>query len=107
MALHMACPVQRSDAARLDLRSRSVSPRSCPDAPPFCPMQGLSRTPQIRPINGQAADPNVLVSGLCVCKETRETPVLGGGGPICALAPTDSATVPVRAVLWLDDEHAI
>jgi len=34
------------------------------------------------------------------------TRTLGGGGPIYALAPTDTATVPVHAVLWLDDESA-
>jgi hypothetical protein len=28
----------------------------------------------------------------------------GGGGLILALATTESATVPISAVLWLDDE---
>jgi hypothetical protein len=51
MALHRACPVHASDTACLDARTRSVSPRSCPGAPPFCPMQELSRTPQTRPTN--------------------------------------------------------
>ena len=48
------------------------------------------------------------------CSRKQESPpdwegsdlVLGGGGPIYALAPTDTATVPVRAVLWLNDESA-
>ena len=30
----------------------------------------------------------------------------GGLGPIVALAPTGTETVPVRSVLWLDDESA-
>jgi hypothetical protein len=47
MALRRACPVQRSDAAHLDARTRSVSPRPCPGAPPFCPTQELSRTPAV------------------------------------------------------------
>jgi hypothetical protein len=32
--------------------------------------------------------------------------LLGGGGPIYAIATTESVTVPVDAVLWLDDESA-
>ena len=51
MALHRACPVQRSNAASLDARTRSVWGRPCPGASPSCPMQELSRTPQTRPIN--------------------------------------------------------
>ena len=51
MALYRACPVQLSHGAHLDARTRSVSALPCPGAPPFCPMQELSRTPQTRPIN--------------------------------------------------------
>ncbi len=51
MALHRARPGQRSNTACLEARNRSVSPRPCPGAPPFCPTQELSRTPQTRPIN--------------------------------------------------------
>ncbi len=51
MALHGVCPVQRSHGAHLDARTRSVSARACPGAPPYCPMQELSRTPQTRPTN--------------------------------------------------------
>jgi hypothetical protein len=48
----------------------------------------------------------MLVSGLCIRKKARKTPVLGGGGPIYALATTDPVTIPVDAVLWLDEESA-
>jgi len=44
------------------------------------------------------------------CFDNGQAPLartpLGGGGPICALTTTDQATVPVTAVLWLDDESA-
>jgi hypothetical protein len=46
----------------------------------------------------------MLVSGLCIRKKARKTPVLGGGGLILALPTTESVTVPISTVLWLGDE---
>jgi hypothetical protein len=39
-------------------------------------------------------------------KRARQPEGVRGGGPIYALAPTESVSVPIHAVLWLDDEHA-
>jgi len=72
MTLHTACPVQPSNAAYLDARNRSVSPRSCPGAPPYCPMQELSRTPQTHPISGRSPT-QTWWSAACAYARRRES----------------------------------
>jgi hypothetical protein len=80
MALHTACPVQRLFAAYLKVRRRSVSGPSCPGALRTLHRHKLSKSPQKSPHKRQTANVNVLVSGLCVCKEARKPTILGGGG---------------------------
>ena len=71
MALHNACPVQRSKAPHLDARNSSVSARPCPGAPPSCPMQELSRTPQTYPINDRSPS-QTCWSTACAYAKRRE-----------------------------------
>ena len=71
MALHRARPVQRSNAAHLHTRNRSVSARPCLGAPPSCPMQKLSGTPQTRPINDRPPT-QICWSAACAYAKRRE-----------------------------------
>jgi hypothetical protein len=93
MALHRAVRTHRRILHSIEARTSSVSSQPCPGAPPLCIRTALSRTPQIDPHKHRSRQPKMLVSGLCICKEARTTPVLGGGGfvdsrPYCATAFT-------------------
>jgi hypothetical protein len=79
MALRRACPVQRSHAADLDARTRSVSPRPCPGAPPLCPTQELSRTPQTRPINDRPPTQTCWSAACAYAKRRRKRLYLVAG----------------------------
>ncbi len=79
MALHRACPVQRSNAASLERRTRSVPARSCPGAPPFCPMRELSRTPQTRPTNDKPPTHTCWSAACAYAKWRKKRPYLVAG----------------------------
>ena len=49
---------------------------------------------------------DVALTGVYAYGQAGSVRVLCGAGPIYALATTESVTVPVDAVLWLDDESA-
>ena len=63
--------MQAAVTACLDARTRSVWGRPCPGAPPFCPMQKLSRTPQTRPINDRPPT-QTCWSAACAYAERHE-----------------------------------
>ncbi len=63
--------MQRSKAAHLYARNRSVSARSCHGAPPSCRMQKLSRTLQIVPINDKPPT-QTCWSAACAYAKRRE-----------------------------------
>jgi hypothetical protein len=79
MALHRACPVQRSHAANLDALHRSVSARPCPGAPPSCPTHVLSRTPQTRPINDRPPTQTCWSAACAYAKRRGKRPYLVAG----------------------------
>ncbi len=79
IGLHKARPVQRPFAADLAARTRSVSVRACPGAPPFCPMQELSRTPQTRPTNAEAADQTCWSAACAYATRREKRPYLVAG----------------------------
>jgi hypothetical protein len=79
MALHSACPVQPSNAAHLDTRNASVWARPCPGAPPSCPTQKLSRSPQTVPINTGTADQTCWSAACAYARRHEKRPYLVAG----------------------------
>ena len=65
-----ACPVRQP---RL-VKRQPVSP-SVPWPAAFLPCAGVEQEPTNSPHKRQAADPNMLVSGLCIRREARKAPV--------------------------------